>query len=195
MEALPYVLVCWKEVNTEKPLCTWKSTGDPLPQGHTLIPLKPNLTSLEAPYVAAAHSIPLRVTQTHPDNLSTSCVLILENCLQSHLASQLKIANIAKQNCSDSWVWSSLIKSTWPFTMCNHGYPFTVHFIHNQGAEAGTSAPVEWGQVDNGDNVMCLQLSPFTCFKICKDSYPSGAARTGIHVIRPSSAPFQLHFS
>ena len=45
--------------------------------------------------------------------------------------------------------------------MCNHSYPFTVHFIHNQGAEASTSAPVEGGQMDNnGDNVMCLQLSP-----------------------------------
>lgn len=103
-----------------------------------------------------------------PDNFSTSCILILENFLQSRLVSQLKIANIAKQNCSDSWVWSSLIKSTWPFTMYNHSYPFTVHFIPNQGAEASTSAQEEGGQVeDKGDNAMCLQLSP-TALKFAK---------------------------
>lgn len=115
-----------------------------------------------------------------PDNFSTSCILILENFLQSRLVSQLKIANIAKQNCSDSWVWSSLIKSTWPFSICNHSYPFTVHFIPNQGAEASTSALVEGGQVeDKGDNAMCLQLSPTALkfakilpFGCCKDWYP-----------------------
>ena len=172
VEALPYLLVCCQrptlKASQQETLCTRKSTRDLLPQGHPLIPLKLNPTALEAPYIATAHSIPLRITQTPPDNFSTSCILILENFLQSCLVSQLKIANLAKQNCSNSWVWSSPIKSTWPFTMYNHSYLLTVHFIPNQGAEASTSAPVEGGQVDDkGDKVMCLQLSP-TALKFAK---------------------------
>ena len=52
--------------------------------------------------------------------------------------------------------------------MYNHSYPFTVHFIPNQGAEASTSAQEEGGQADDkGDNAMCLQLSP-TALKFAK---------------------------
>lgn len=63
--------------------------------------------------IVAAHGIPLLLTQIYPDNLSTRSILVLENCLQSHPVSQLKIANAAKQ-----------IKSLWRWGI------ITTHAVH-----------------------------------------------------------------
>lgn len=173
VEALPYLLVCCqrptlKASQHRETTLHPKERGGPPSPGPPADTIESECNHLGSPlHCSSSQHSPASHPNT-PDNFSTSCILILENFLQSRLVSQLKIANIAKQNCSDFWVWSSLIKSTWPFSICNHSYTFTVHFIPNQGAEASTSAQEEGGQVeDKGDNAMCLQLSP-TALKFAK---------------------------
>ena len=68
--------------------------------------------------------------------------------------------------------------------------------LHSQSGSWSKHLSTGGGRASGGQGRQCDVFAALSnCLKICKDSYPSGAARTGTHVIRPSSAPFHPHFS
>lgn len=82
---------------TQEPRRT-RLTSSSVPPGGTTQTEPDGLQSMD---VAMAHAIPLLVTQTRPDNLTTTrpvkYIFVLENYLKRHPISQLKSANRAKQ--------------------------------------------------------------------------------------------------
>lgn len=142
--------------------------------------------------IVAAHGIPLLLIQIYPDNLSTRCILVLENCLPSHPVSQLKIANAAKQT-KLLWRWGITITPTAHTAIHNvqPRLPFYCRFPFQRGSWSRCKhlntrvgrASGQWRQCD-----VLAPSSPCTCIKIRKESHPSGAARTGTLIVRPPSA-------
>lgn len=98
---------------------TWLTPPSAPPGGMPHI--EPN--GLQSTDVAVAHGIPLLVTQTHPDHLSTRCpmklILALENYLKCRPISQLKNTSKAKQRelsfFKGPLAQSPLTLSTWLF--------------------------------------------------------------------------------
>lgn len=198
VEALPYLLVCCqrptlKASQHRETTLHPKERGGPPSPGPPADTIESECNHLGSPlHCSSSQHSPASHPNT-PDNFSTSCILILENFLQSRLVSQLKIANIAKQNCSDSWVWSHKIH------MAIHNVQPQLPFycpLHSQSGSWSKHLSTGGGRASGGQGRQCDVFTALSnCLKICKDSYPSGAARTGTHVIRPSSAPFHPHFS